>query len=229
MDSPGYLSDDHDRQFEVQLLSEHEIPSSGNAFISLDALLRGSSLLRRQRHLIASILASSVVQLQSTPWLTEKLDKRDIVFLKRGIEVILEHPYVRHSFEAVNSIQPSSVSSASLPGDRFAARIATRNSLSSLGIVLLELCFGQVIEDQPRWKHHLGADGMPHDGTDYMTARDWAEMVCDQEPEFDSIIKKCVHWTFEEKADWSNQNFTAAVYCKIVQPLEKINQRWPVT
>jgi hypothetical protein len=112
-------------------------------------------------------------------------------------------------------------------GDRI--RFSARNMLSNLGILLLELCFGGAIEEQDIWKSYLRPDGKPHQATNYMAARDWAEMVSEEDPALEHIIKCCVFCIFEEKADWENKKFIQAVYNSVVVPLEKIINKWPAS
>jgi hypothetical protein len=217
----GYLCDDLQRHHELRPVKEHQ-PTSTVEIVSLETLLTGpEKLSRHDRYKIASILASSLLQLQSTPWLADKIEKKSIFFYRRGTKVLIEHPYVHQEFSSVKA-------SAHCPHTT-QSRFAARNSLSHLGILLLELCFGQTIENQDMWKSYLGADGKPHQGTDYMTARDWAEMVCEEEPAFEHIIKCCVFCVFEEKADWENKKFIQAVYASVVAPLEKIISKWPIS
>lgn len=225
--SLGNLTDGEGRLYELMCLEEEQIAYHESPLVSLDDLLREQEnirLSRRQRYKIACILASSVLQLQSTPWLAERIDKRDIMFYKKGLDIDIDHPYIRHTFNSTKRTHTalSTASAPSTPASRFAAR----NSLSSLGIVLLELCYGQVIETQSFRKAYLGADGKPHVSTDYMTARDWAEMVCEEDPALEDIIRCCVSCIFQEKADWQSKKFTHEVYCSVVEPLEKINSRW---
>jgi len=104
-----------------------------------------------------------------------------------------------------------------------------RSSLSNLGILLLELCFGQPIEGQAFRNIYLGPDDKPHNSTDYMTALYWAEMVCEEDPALEHIVKRCMFSMFEEKADWENKRFIQAVYVSVVEPLEKIIAKWAVS
>lgn len=222
----GHLTDEGSL-YDLMCFEEERIALHERSLISLDAMLREQEnikLSRRQRYKIACILASSVLQLQSTPWLTEKMDKKNVFFYKKGLDVDIDHPYIRHTFTSTTRAY-TALNTASAPSPS-ASRFAARNSLSSLGIVLLELCYGQVIEAQSLRKAYLGADGKPHASTDYMTARDWAEMVCEEDPALEDIIRCCVGCIFQEKADWRSKKFTQAVYFSVVEPLEKINSRW---
>lgn len=200
--------------------------SSNVVCISLETLLKdgqATTFNRKQRHKIASVLASSLLQLQTTPWLAQTFGKRDILFYKHDSIVLSDHPFVRHAFASTKSNHTPQIAGQSSPAVRFVAR----DSLSSLGIILLEICYGQTIEDQPFRKRYLGPDGKPHEYTNFMTARDWAESVAEQEPEWEHIIRCCISCMFEEKADWENKKFTAAVYESVVEPLEKMVMKWP--
>lgn len=164
-DCLGYLTDGKQEHELHQLTSD--IPPE-EQYVSLEDLLSGKlgrRLTRQQRYKIASILASSLLQLQTTPWLSGKMNKSGIFFYEQGTGVIIEHPYIKHSFAPAND--------ANIVSSQTVDRLAVRNSLSNLGILLLELCFGQTIETQELRKPYLGSDGKPGEYTDYMTARDW--------------------------------------------------------
>jgi hypothetical protein len=185
-------------------------------------LLQGEGDMRLTRHesyKVVSILASSLLQLQGTPWLAETMEKNNIFFCRRDNKIFVDRPYIRHSFRSLKSAQscsPGFVQPMLSSHPRFVAR----NSLSNLGIPLLDLCFGQPIETQDFRNCHLGPDGKPYDSTDYMTARDGADSVCEKDPALEHIIKCCVFCVFKEKVDWSHKKFAQAVYNSAVEPLK---------
>ena len=219
----GYIADEKARHHEVRpIKGSRPISRSGHP-VSLQSLLAGENgvrLSRQERYKIASVLAASILQLQTTPWMTDRFDKRHIFFYHQDARVLAEYPYINHSFPSKKS--PRTSSEPLTAGSRF----ADRESLSNLGILLLELCFGQPIESQEIRKRHLGSDGKPHSGTDYMTARDWTEMVFEEDPAFEHIIRCCVSCIFEEKPDWRSKSFTQAVYTRVVEPLEGLISKW---
>ncbi|KAE8448823.1 hypothetical protein EG329_008825 [Mollisiaceae sp. DMI_Dod_QoI] len=221
----GYLVDDEQQFHELVTVVKGIKEANNNTYISLETLIRDTQITgfnRRERHKTASILASSLLQLQTTPWLPETFGKENIFFYKQDATIFFDHPFVRHSFTSTKTCQISTCAGQTSPGARFAAR----NSLNNLGIVLLEICYGQAIEDQAIRKRYLGPDGKPHEYTNFMTARDWAESVGEQEPEWENIIRCCISCMFEEKADWGNRKFTATVYESVVEPLEKMAMKW---
>lgn len=192
----------------------------GAAYISLSDILskQGSARLSPQKRFkLATILASSLLQLQTTPWLIGNFEKKNIYFYCHGGDTSLDHPYVQYCF---------STPLGTLQSDH-ERRLATRTSLDNLGILLLELCFGQPIEIQEIRKRYL-VDGKPHQGTDYMTAREWADEVWEEDPKLEPIIRSCLFCPFEEKPDWKNPSFTQAVYASVVGPLDDyFVSKWP--
>jgi len=222
----GYLQDDQRRLYELHCIECLHTNQGENGPISLETLLinRGALRLSRQvRYQIASVVASSLLQLETTPWLTGKLEKKNIMFYQQDSKVLVDRPYIFHSFKPARYSQTARARSERGSSSRF----ATRDSLSSLGILLLELCFGETIESQHLRERHLGQDGQPIAGTDFLTAYDWVEMVSEEDPALENVIKCCVFCNFPEKADWGNQNFTQAVYINVVEPLEKlVDQRF---
>jgi hypothetical protein len=224
----GYLADEEEYLHELVPIQRSTEASSNNVCISLETLLRdgqATTFNRQQRHKMASVLASSLLQLQTTPWLPQTFGKQDILFYKQDSTILFDYPFVRHSFASNKTSVAPQIAGQGSPAVRFIAR----DSLNNLGIILLEICYGHAIEDQPCRKRYLGPDGQPHEFTNFMTARDWAESVAEQESEWEHIIRSCISCMFEEKADWENKKFTSAVYESVVEPLEKMVMKWSKT
>ena len=225
----GYLRGEEERLHELRATSDDlETPPQGNeSLVSLESLLlgrEGPRLSRLERFKVASVLASSLLQLQTTPWL-KKMEKKNILFYRRGPKVHIEHPYLRHPFLSSKAPQTSGQPEDHTPSDR----MAVRNSLSNLGILLLELGFWQTIDSYYMRQDYFGADGKPHQSTDYLTALAWSDKVSEEEPSLENIIECCLKCIFPVKADWSDKKFTQAVYTNVVGPLEDIIKRWPAT
>jgi hypothetical protein len=219
----GYLPDDNYLQHELRSIKDGTPVTSDCDLISLDTLLNRSKLTRKQRYRLAVVLASSIVQLQTTPWLTEKLAKNNIFFYQTEYGVVADQPYIRHAFPSSKIFprpNPEDVSlQPTLPH-------STRNSLVDLGILLLELCFGQPIETQTHLRDPYLMDGKAHNGTDFLTARDWVYAVGEEAgEEFENAVKCCVQCHFVGKLDWADMNFTQSVYAAVVEPLGKAYDR----
>jgi hypothetical protein len=224
----GYLMDSQNQRHELQFVPESYLEDEKSA--SLEELLNSNEAFkfsRQQRYKVASILASSLLQLQTTPWLPSQLDKKNIFFYRDGQDILFDRPYIRHSFYSTKTATPKEqTTSPSLP-----ARFAARNSLNNLGTLLLELCFGKPVEKCELRKDHLGADGQAHERTNWCTTRDWAEQVGEEDPRLEHVINCCVFdvISLQQKPDWQSEVFLQAVYVSIVEPLEKLTEKWQPT
>jgi hypothetical protein len=125
--------------------AETHIPSSD--LVSLDILLdhppvlngRRSKLSKKERYSLALTLASSVLYLNSTPWLANEWTIRDILFQRtpsttRPIDI--ERPYISPTLLPLSK---SISSSKKLKGPK-------NTVLGALAIALLELYFGTTAE-----------------------------------------------------------------------------------
>lgn len=180
--------------------------------ISLEQLLSKDptiTLTRRQRYLIALTLASSHLQLQSTPWIGSQWSKRDIHFLRDSTKpnkIRLDQPYISRSFA-------SALSPSHSPSDN-----TNDNSLSNLGIMLLELCFGTAIED------HEIRQKYPPIGhiLDVAAALEWSSRAVEEGgPEFADAILWCLHnMPGSGELDGGLEKWREELYLKVVEPLK---------
>lgn len=139
--------------------------SVGEAPITLDHILSHESeghLSRRQRYSIALLVASSVGQLQSTPWLHTGLCKEDILFVYSDDDNLITlygKLFIRQGFLRGHTHCPSTGS------------FAYDCNFYSLSILLLELCFGRRLEDYHlRKKHPSTIDFAAKNAFDVMAA-----------------------------------------------------------
>ncbi|KAF4631574.1 hypothetical protein G7Y89_g6550 [Cudoniella acicularis] len=218
--SLGYLSDRKNRRHELCCLTQEVPDPEIFDLVGLEKLLAVEGklrLTRQKRYKVACILASSLLQLQTTPWLSGNLNKQSILFYYQENEVLADQPYISHSFPSTKSCHGSTGTTSENEKNLSSPRVA----LSSLGILLLELCWGQSIEDQTNLrKRHLSSDGKAIEGTDYLTAIDWLDTVDEEEPKMVPIIKWCIFCLYSGKPNWTDTKFTQAVYVNVVRPLE---------
>ncbi|KAI9847543.1 MAG: hypothetical protein M1838_000842 [Thelocarpon superellum] len=180
-------------------------------------------LTRRDRYAIAVTLAASLLQLYRTPWMDVTWSKRDIHFLRASEgssrPIILERPYLSRRF--VSHAPPSTAAAC----DGHQASQECRKSLRSLGIMLLELCYGVPVESHSARPRYLGPDGAPNDMTDYCTAQYWLDQdgVSEAGPEYYEVIRRCLNCSF---GPWGTNlgdgDFQSAVYSEVVEQLEKV-------
>ena len=233
----GLLLDEQKRRYGIRPVVKRPRVDTFER-VTLDSLLRrnekgvGSllngkliTLSRRERLLVAVVLASSVLQLHSTPWLTERWSKRNIFFLRGGggstelnfVEQVYISPNVELPSEAVQEGPYHTTLTITSTANE------CRKTILALGIMLLELCFGQALEDQPFRTKYLGPDGKSNDFTDLATAMQWQEDVLGEGgPGFDNAIRRCIVCNFSPKlTNLADSEFREAVYSEVVQPLEE--------
>ena len=146
--------------------------------ISLEDLLRRRLAEKRDRLRLGVQLASAVIQLHTTGWLNERWGRRDIHFFlaaelprragSGGYQPVFEKPFLRRDFRKG---LPDSQSQQNMPALAQRPLVKCDASLFSLGIVLVELWFGECIEDFPEYHkataHHEVSSS---DNAEYQTA-----------------------------------------------------------
>ena len=225
--SLGYLCSPDCHRYEFRSIKDNRQASPNLNLISLDKLITGSKsthlkLSRKQRFRLTTVLTSSLLQLQTTPWLTNNMSKTDIFFEYQGTEVIAEHPYICHYFPS-NKPLLNNPSSTTPDPTATESHFTTRASLNQLGILLLELCFGEALEDQTEIREQYLFNGQPHNQTNILTAREWiTDVECEAGIDFKNAIKNC--FDFDVKPNWSDIKFTQSIHSGVLRPLENILQ-----
>jgi hypothetical protein len=183
----------------------------GKAPITLDHILSyefEGHLSRRQRYSIALLVASSVGQLQSTPWLRTGLCKEDILFFHSDDDNLITpygEPFIRQGFLRGHTPCPSTES------------FAYDYNFYSLGILLLELCFGCRLEDHPlRKKHPSAIDVAAKNAFDVMAALKWSGSVSGEGgDDYATAVKWCFTGATDRKQNWRGE-----IVRNVVRPLE---------
>lgn len=141
----GFITSEKGRQHRIRSMDYHQRLLDFNKIdtVSLAQVLRDKSFRQEQRSRLGLKLASSVMQLHTTDWLTDFWSKDDILFLRSlDATVDFDGPLIRRSFETRN-LGLTDISQ-SLPKPWLNASIPC---LFSLGIVLLELWYREVFEN----------------------------------------------------------------------------------
>ena len=177
------------------------------AYQSLGELLVASTessptrvFTRRDRLQVAVTLASSVLELSGTPWLSPFWTSSDIYFRGDGSELTaarLSYPYLPWRNCIFQEVTVSSTIS------RSDIKISNRNEvIVALGLILVELCFGNTL---------LGMR-MPEDdasdewGVRMNTAYRLLDSVYDEMGgDYGDAVRRCLHQPFDER-DMSLEN-----------------------
>lgn len=165
-------------------------------------------LTRKARLELATILASTVLQLHTTPWLESDWSGKDIRICKGS----RDHPYISHVFK--RSDQGSSIQSS--PKPQFTP--IRNQAIFRLGVLLLELSLGKPL-DSYKTTDRL----MPFQ--DFLLASQLTERLVGEESDsYISATQACIFGNFGCKAkdlDLEDDAFRRAVYEDVVLPLEQ--------
>lgn len=160
---------------------------------------------------MAFVLSSSFLQLLETPWLPASWQKSNIVFFedaeKPGLFKFME-PHLKNGLnKKMNSNVPTDM-------DR---RMQLSSSLDMLGIVLLELCFGQLLEEQPRRvKYPDTCNSVIERAIDSQAEKQWHGEI-EEEAGYDSVaIGWCLGGVHSNPPD----RWRKAMLDKVVHSLE---------
>ena len=206
----GFLQDD-DKRFYVYAqpqTSTQDVESP----VSLDQLLRQSfqpSLNRRQRYSLALALSSSFLQLRPSPWLQSPWKKEEIAFFRDPIDskaILLDKPHITTDF------------TTSAP----ASGTDDRSAFASLGVILLELCFGTIIDTHPVRLKFPAGDELTKPSFDLLAAVEWQREVGEEAgPDYASAVDWCL---LRSRKLGSDSDWRRGLLREVVQPLERCHK-----
>lgn len=205
----GYLTPEKDCKYFVYRVSTRNAET-----ITLENILSGyvrPRPSRRQRYALASILASSFLQFIDTPLLPVTWKKSDIVFLEDINDpnvFALDRPQLLQNLTTIDKGKGRSGPSS-----------AYSNALDMLGIVLLELCFGSLLENQPcRKSWPTGNDDKERQAFELMAAREWqTDVIGEAGPDYAGSVAWCLGGNRSSSADqWRN-----LMLQNVVNPLKR--------
>ncbi|KAI8956284.1 hypothetical protein F4801DRAFT_573809 [Xylaria longipes] len=178
--------------------------------ICLSEILSGAvkPLTRRQRYHLCLTIASSFVQLKDTPWLQTSWGK-DAVYFSRAEDqntLLLDSPFIVQPF---SSKSPKTTAGA---GHDVAG-------IASLGIVLLELCFGRSIDQHPSRPRVPNEEEQVRAAFDLIAALEWLNDVNDEAGvDYSEAVEWCLAGC---RTLPSNGAWRKLMVEKVVMPLER--------
>ncbi|KAI5784461.1 hypothetical protein FPQ18DRAFT_353147 [Pyronema domesticum] len=197
--------------------------------ISLETLLKRNKLEKRDRLRLGVVLASAAIQLHDSVWLNENWGKQDIFFLQAPIEdftvdgvrvrmgkPILQRPLVRYKFSPSLKLQHEN--DTSLGKSQSTVSIVWYNKcLFSLGLVLLELWFGQRFEDLCASKSLDCED----ENTKYASASILIKTVQEEAGQmYESAVRRCIKGIDHPESNLENDGYKNQVHEQIIRELE---------
>lgn len=216
----GVLIDDLKRQHRISITNT---PAGRDSMqtVSLKTLFAQTALEKKDRLILGVKLASTLLQLHKTPWLKETWGKCDILFMKEcsGTQKTLVHkPFLSKPF-----IPPTCTILPRRPTDEPSPSPQVRNkSIFALGVLLIELWFGQLLEDL-RKPEELDSHGQVNNITDFATARRLSEEIYREAGDwYGDAVRRCIYCEFDQRHNsLDSQTLKDAVHRGVVAPLEE--------
>jgi hypothetical protein len=175
------------------------------------------------------VLASAALQLHDSIWLNENWGKQDIFFLQTPVEdftvdgvpvkvrkPILQRPLVRYKFSP--SLKSQHGNDTALGKSQSTVSIIWYNKcLFSLGLVLLELWFGQRFEDICASKSLVCQD----ENTKYASAFTLIKTVPEEAGRmYESAVRRCIKGIDHPESNLENGRYKNQVHEQILRELE---------
>lgn len=167
-------------------------------------------LQRRHRYSIALLVASAVAQLRLTPWLRTELTKEHVVFphfSEQGGVIYFGEPFIRQGFATRTTTQGLNTNDC---------------NFHTLGILLLELCFGKRLEDHPIRQGLPQGDAQSQAAYDVFAALKWAGRVEDEAgEEYAAAVKWCFTGTGTVGKNWREE-----IIKNVIHPLTRCQEHF---
>ena len=177
-------------------------------------VLRGGISTPRQKTRLALDLASSLLQLQTTPWIRKTWTKKVICFLECGNSDVSKidcgRPFISRVFPESSALQ---------------AEHTVKTDLLELGILLLEIWTSRTFE---AWAASLGFDVQDEYYAKMTRAIQWLEAETNfLTLSYSDAVSVCVRFSFEGVAhSWEHPAFRRAVCEKVIGALRDDCKAW---
>lgn len=232
----GIIVDESDRQFQVLRhikSSPAAVPPDTARLIPLPEILDAHNqasidIARNRRFEMALHIASALLQIHTSPWLSNKWSKDQFYFLADAQNVYSDYPYVSRMF--MPSVTDAPTTDSFLASPPSISEEETRASLFTVGVMILELIFGHNIEACSFRRLYYGPNNQPNDQTDVSTAQKWSQKVLGEcGVEIADVVRRCLYCSFGPAPNLRDSKFKQAVYDGVIRPLADHSKTWPVT
>ena len=231
----GIIIDEFDRQFQVfkpDVSSPLTVAPDTVRPTPLPEILDAYhharfDIARQRRFEMAVHIVSAFLQIHTSPWLSNRWSKDQLLFLADSDNLYSDYPYVAQTFTPNVTDAPTTNQSFHSPPST--AEEDTRASLFTIGVIILELIFGHNIEDCAFRRAYYGANNQPNDQTDVSTARKWSQKVLAEcGADIADVVRRCLDCSFGPRPDLKDRRFREAVYDGVIRPLADRLKTWEV-
>lgn len=204
------------------------------SLISLPEILKAYhqasiEIARQRRFEMAVHIASALLQIQMSPWLSTKWSKDDFYFLADSSTIYIDYPYVSQSLVPQISGPLAPTTSTAVVHPPTISEEDTRAALFTIGTIILELIFGHNIESCSFRHKYYGVNNQPNDQTNICTARIWAQKVLGEcGVEIADVVRRCLDCSFGPRPNFQDKRFREAVYEGVIKPLADYQKMWQV-
>ena len=230
----GIIIDEFDRQFQI-FNSEVSSPLTVAPDTVrptplpeiLDAYHQARFDIARQRRFEMAVhVVSAFLQIHTSPWLSNRWSKDQLLFLADAHNLYSDFPYVAQAFTPNVTDAPTTNQSFHSP---LSTAEETRASLFTIGVIILELIFGHNIEACSFRHVYYGSNNQPNDQTDISTARKWSQKVLGEcGADIADVVRRCLDCGFGPRPDLKDRRFREAVYDGVIRPLADRLKTWEV-
>ena len=184
-------------------------------------------IARQRRFEMAVQIVSALLQIHTSPWLSNRWCKDQLLFLADSHNLYSDYPYVSQTF--IPNVTDAPTTNQSFHSPPSTAEEDTRASLFTIGVIILELIFGHNIEACSFRHAYYGANNQPNDQTDVSTARKWSQKVLGEcGADIADAVRRCLDCSFGPRPDLKDRRFREAVYDGVIKPLADRLKTWEV-
>ena len=215
----GFLADEEDLEHKHHLylaetLSAHEpqTRSLGELLTIPTSPSSSTVLFRKDRLEIAVTLASSVLQLDATPWLKSQWTSNDIYFHD---DISPDrHPYLPWKPCTIDGAGWTDTKPLDLKNPFIRSKV-----LFSLGLILVELCFGSTLKSLQELEESHNEEEIARMNCAFRLLESRAIWKTMGEV-YESVVRRCLNQTFDvPNMDLNDEDFQHQVYQNVVAPL----------
>ncbi|RPA81031.1 hypothetical protein BJ508DRAFT_118589 [Ascobolus immersus RN42] len=172
-----------------------------------------------EKHTIAYLLASAVLQFHDTPWLRHNWTLNDVELIIDGSPSLARaQPIISKTFTQMGHLEDSNSGYRHTPSS-----IVKNPEMFSLALALLELYIGKPVMNTEEYGRTVAANGgVRNELTDYFAIKELLPVVEAREPEnVYTAIYNCVEiHTMSKEYSLENDDFRQAFFDGVVLPLQ---------